>query len=133
MNATMKYEGTYHKSYHSDYRTNSRRRKQNVFSSKRMLFIAITVVAILLGVVIGNNVINSSHSSAYTTVEKELCYTSIKIQSGDTLWTIAEEYMCPEYDDINAYIKDVKQINNLHSDTIHAGRYLMVPYYEVIK
>ena len=108
-------------------------RKQASISNKRILFIAITVVAILLGVVLGNNVSNGSHTKAYNDVQKELYYTSIEIQPGDTLWSIAEEYMCSEYDDVNDYIKDIKKVNGLHRDTIHAGNYLMVPYYKVVE
>lgn len=125
MNTTMRYEESYRRTHHT--------RRHSSAGSKRVLFIAITVVAILLGIVLGNNVLNASHSSAYSDVEKELYYTSIQIESGDTLWTIAEEYMCSEYDDVNDYINDVKQINNLHTDVIHAGAYLLVPYYEVVE
>ncbi|MGN1154642.1 MAG: LysM peptidoglycan-binding domain-containing protein [Agathobacter sp.] len=133
MNTTMRYEHSYRNSYTNRSRCAHNRRRQTSYKNKRVLFVAITVVVILLGIVLGNNIINASHSSAYSEVEKELCYTSVEIEEGDTLWSIAEEYMCSEYDDVNDYIKDIKQINNLHSDTIHAGGYLMVPYYEIIK
>ena len=134
MNATMRYNHQRHTyGYTSTRQSSFRQKRRSVAMSKRFLFTAITVVAILLGIVLGNNVLNSSHSSAYSDVQKEVRYTSIKIESGDTLWTIAEEYMCSEYDDVNDYIKDVKEINGLYSDVIHAGNYLMVPYYEVVQ
>lgn len=136
MNATIGYNNSHRDTYRytrtANHRTLSQKRRSAAMS-KRFLFTAITVVAILLGIVLGNNVLSSSHSSAYSDVQKEVRYTSIKIESGDTLWTIAEEYMCSEYDDVNDYIKDVKEINGLYSDVIHAGNYLMVPYYEVVK
>lgn len=109
------------------------RKRTSVYLNKKVIYVAITVVAILLGIVIGNNIINSSSSSATTEHTKELYYTSVEIEAGDTLWTIAEEYMSAEYDDVNEYIKEVKQINNMYSDTIHAGSYIMVPYYEVVE
>ena len=109
------------------------KRKSSYFSHRRMLFVAITVVSILLGIVIGNNVISTSSSSATTEHTRELYYTSVEIEAGDTLWTIAEEYMSAEYDDINEYIKEIKKINGIYNDTIHAGNYLMVPYYEVVE
>lgn len=134
MNATMRYNHQRHTyGYTSTRQSSLRQKRRSVAMSKRFLFTAITVVAILLGIVLGNNVLNSSHSSAYSDVQKEVRYTSIKIESGDTLWTIAEEYMCSEYDDVNDYIRDVKEINGLYSDVIHAGGYLMVPYYEVVE
>lgn len=55
--------------------------------------------------------------------------TSVQIQKGDTLWGIASEYMSDEYNDINEYICEIKLSNRLSSDTIHAGNYIIVPYY----
>lgn len=58
-------------------------------------------------------------------------YKSIVVSNGDTLWTIAEEYMDAEhYDSINDYIREVKSMNTLTDDTIHYGEYLVIPYYD---
>lgn len=56
-------------------------------------------------------------------------YTSIQVESGDTLWEIAEEYRTEEYEDINSYIEEVKEINHLTSSHITDGMYLCIPYY----
>lgn len=56
-------------------------------------------------------------------------FTSVKIQSGDTLWDLAQTYYSNEYESLTDYIEDVKKINSLTSDSIHAGKYLMIPYY----
>lgn len=57
-------------------------------------------------------------------------YTSYEIKEGDTLWSIAETYMDDaHYDSVNDYIKEVKSINGLTNDTIHADCYLVIPYY----
>lgn len=56
-------------------------------------------------------------------------YTSISIETGDTLWDIAEEYK-PEEMTCKEYINEIKQINSLSSDDIHSGNYLMVYYIE---
>ena len=58
-------------------------------------------------------------------------FISIQIQSGDTLSSIAKEYAVSE-DKYSDYIEEVKSINNLKSDTIHAGCYLMIPIYQII-
>ncbi len=55
-------------------------------------------------------------------------YTSVRIGQGDTLWTIAEQY-CTDPAEIRSYIKELKSINNLERDEIHAGNYLTVVYY----
>lgn len=61
--------------------------------------------------------------------DRTKCYKSIEIQPGDTLWSIAEEYMTEEYPSVNAYVKEVKEINGFNGNTIYEGCYLMVPYY----
>lgn len=54
---------------------------------------------------------------------------SIEIKKGDTLWSIASEYMCEEYKDLNEYIEEIKDSNGMITDEIHAGNYIIVPYY----
>ena len=54
---------------------------------------------------------------------------SIEIQKGDTLWSIASTHMSDEYDDVNEYIAEIMVSNGLSSDRIHAGNYIIVPYY----
>lgn len=57
-------------------------------------------------------------------------YKSVEIMPGDTLWAIAEEYSDTEnYASTVEYIEEVKRMNSLKSNTIHAGNYLIVPYY----
>ncbi len=58
-------------------------------------------------------------------------YTSIQIKTGDTLWEIAGRYMTNEYDDRNEYMREVCSINHISEDEIHAGQFLVVPYYSV--
>lgn len=56
-------------------------------------------------------------------------YTSIEIQSGDSLWSIASEHMTEEYGSVQEYMKEIKSLNGLRSDEIHAGKFLVIPYY----
>lgn len=56
-------------------------------------------------------------------------YTSIQIEPGSSLWDIAEKYASSEYESLEAYIQEVRQINHLDEDTIYAGSYLCIPYY----
>ena len=61
----------------------------------------------------------------------DIQYKVIEIEYGDTLWNIAKENMTPGYSDINEYIDEIKECNQLSSDRITSGNYLMIPYYEV--
>ena len=56
-------------------------------------------------------------------------YRSYMIESGDTLWTIADRECGTMWKSNWDYIDEVMRINGLHSDRIHAGNYLTLPYY----
>lgn len=57
-------------------------------------------------------------------------FTSIKIEKGDTLWSIANENMdYDHYKNVSEYVNEVKTMNSLTSDRIVAGSYLIIPYY----
>lgn len=63
--------------------------------------------------------------------EKQLCksYTSIEIRPGDSLWSIAAEYITDDYDSVQDYVKEIKSWNGLETDEIHSGRFLIIPYH----
>ena len=60
----------------------------------------------------------------------EKSFITIEIQEGTTLSSIAEEYALSAAD-YGDYITEVKKINNLREDTIHAGCYLLIPVYDI--
>lgn len=55
--------------------------------------------------------------------------TSIQIESGDTLWTLAEEYYTEEFSSVPEYVAEIKRMNGLSTDTLYAGSYLLIPHY----
>ena len=58
------------------------------------------------------------------------CYKSIVIQEGDSLWSLAERHIDSESETaVKEYIKELKQINQLESETIQTGEHLIIPYY----
>ena len=54
---------------------------------------------------------------------------SVKIEVGDSLWSIASEYFTDDFVSIRQYISEIKRMNNLTGDTLYAGGYILVPYY----
>lgn len=56
--------------------------------------------------------------------------TSVYVEKGDSLWSIAEEYYTPECGSMKEYVREIKNTNNLESNTIRYGYTLLVPYYE---
>jgi len=74
-----------------------------------------------------------SFTSLANTDTKDVSYkyfTTIQVEEGDTLWTIAEEYMDDiHYESVKDYITEVMYINKFSDETILCGQYLVVPYY----
>ena len=63
----------------------------------------------------------------------DIQYKVVEIKDGDSLWSIAKENMDNTTDsgfiNIYQYIHEIKRCNNMKSNQINAGCYLMVPYY----
>lgn len=105
------------------------RRKREVYMKKLLLGIFLLILIMCMSILLGSNFADA-HGNAQEAPVEHKYYKSIKINSGDTLWGIAEEYMNDEYNSINDYIEEVKQINGLDSDDIHDSRFLTVAYYD---
>lgn len=56
-------------------------------------------------------------------------YTSIEIQEGDTLWSIACQYADENFISVQDYIEELRYMNQLSSDRIFEGHYLTISYY----
>lgn len=56
-------------------------------------------------------------------------YKSLEIQDGESLWSIATRYNTHDQMTIKSYIKELKAMNGLKQDTIHAGQHLTVLYF----
>lgn len=108
------------------------RKKQRIHKGMRYSRLWITAVAILSVITVlltGIIMLQISHTEAADSKNLKIYYKSVYIQTGDSLWSIAEDNMTPEYDNIRDYIREIKRLNQISSDKIHAGAYLVVPYY----
>ena len=57
-------------------------------------------------------------------------YARIEVKYGDTLWSIAGQYMDKEHYTRNSYVKEIKSINHVHDENeIKEGQMLIIPYY----
>lgn len=90
-------------------------------------FSLLTVCTLIFGIL----TFGVLHSSAGSEQEHHFkYYTSIVIEEGDTLWSIADQYMDRNVQGKIAYIDEVKSINHIHDgDRITVGQMLIVPYY----
>lgn len=106
------------------------RRKAKLIRCRQIAAVKCFIVSLIMIIVVGVSgilVVNASNKTEDT--ECTRYYTSICVDSNDTLWSIAKEYH-PENCDITRYISDIRAINNMSSDTIYAGQNLIVYYYE---
>lgn len=92
-----------------------RRRK---VAARRMAVSVILLAALIISLIVAGK--SSVKTDAAETLEKY--YKSVAIESGDTLYDISQEYGCT--------VDELKEINDLDSNTIHAGQSLVVIYYK---
>lgn len=104
-----------------------RKREAVVRRQKKLLAIAI-LVFVSLGILLGTT-ISAQASSEADVASYNKYYTSVRVEAGDTLWTIADEYIEDLNIDKQEYINEICTINNICEDEIHAGDYVVVAYY----
>ncbi len=92
-----------------------------------MLSIIITLFIILVDLTFTAKAANAENAVSGSGIK---CYKSICIESGDSLWSIADREMGAGWSDERDYIAEVKEINGLRSDKILAGDYICLPYYQ---
>ena len=76
---------------------------------------------------------SKSLASDGSTQEYYKYFKTVKLEAGDSLESLAEEYANPEMTTEKLYIEEVVFINNLESaDTPISDRYIIIPYYTTI-
>ena len=104
-------------------RNNYYRTRIIVRNRRIMLFAGIILTILVAFCVFGNR------AAAENSREVNTYYTSYEIQDGDTLWTIADQFMTPENSDKDAFISNIKRMNHMLDDNIQSGNYLVIEYY----
>ena len=103
--------------------------KREAIVKKQRTFLAILVtVLISSGILLGSS-INALASSKADVSSYYKYYTSVKIEEGDTLWSMADEYIGNFNLSKAEYIKEICQINDISKNEIYAGDYIVIPYY----
>lgn len=94
----------------------------------RNLMIVLLMVAAFLSGFFGRTLLNSHAEEAFIRPVQRY-YTSIQIQSGDSLWNIAERYLEGSGYSPREYVDEIKRMNGLKGEEIHAGEFLTVVYF----
>lgn len=96
---------------------------------QKMFFLFLLTLLMMFGIGVGFGTLltraeEPERNSAYK------YYTNIEIQSGDTLWEIADSYMdSTHYMSRTDYMNEVMSINHMVTDQLVAGQKIIVPYY----
>ena len=107
-------------------------KRDRIRRTKQIIERVLLTICLIALLAIGSSAILSK---ATTTEEAKNIYykyyTQIEIESGDSLWDIAGEYMeHGPYESRKDYMNEVVEINQLSNTTIIKGQHLVVPYYE---
>lgn len=92
----------------------------------KKLLILFAAALIIIGLPVGIITAIPANAQTQDCIRPEATYNSIKIGQGETLESIAREYNSGSFYTTYEYIDEIKRINNLCSDKIHAGCYLTV-------
>lgn len=107
-----------------------KRRKRRQQMLRNRIFSAVVTVCLVLAFAVGYYSIKSSANTGDEQVSFKY-YTSVTVEQGDTLWSIADEFIdYNQYKSKAAYIAEVQSINHLDDTAdIITGQALIVPYY----
>ena len=119
-----------------DFSELQERKQQREFRRKKPFYITGIILLISLFIMFiflcfGNRIVTAKEPVS------EIQYKVIEVAEEDSLWSIARENLASEanqagFSDIYQYVHEIKKCNNLKSDQINAGCYLMIPYYTLI-
>ena len=59
-------------------------------------------------------------------IDKPIRYTNFVVHKGDTLWSIAEQYV-PQKMDIREYIIEIEKVNPIDNSFLAEGREIILP------
>lgn len=97
-----------------------------MLSMKKMLVI-LALMVFMMSCLFGKTLVVASGEERDSGFSRY--YTTIRIEEGDSLWTIAETYRKNSGMEIREYLYELKKINGLVSDRIMAGESLTVMYF----
>ena len=115
-----------------DFSELQKKKRQRELREKRPFFITgavliISLLSVCFFLYFGDRVVKAQESA------NDIQYKVVEIKDGDSLWSIAQENMDNTNDsgfiNIYQYIHEIKRCNNMKSNQVNAGCYLMVPYY----
>ena len=88
-----------------------------------LFLIALSLTFIVfIGIAFNNGGRRANASSDFST-----CYISVMVEDGDTLFSLADKYYSSYSGTKENFIESICRINNIDSDNIDAGEYIIIP------
>lgn len=101
------------------------RRKAKTAFRRRLLMIVLAIILTMICIVtipVSRFIVAAGEQGG-----RSLCYTTYVVQSGDTLWDIADTHRNDTFNTHKAYIREVMRANGLESSRIYDGQLLLIP------
>lgn len=103
-----------------------RKRQREV---RRIFVLAGIAVVLVLGFALSYHALLSHANTEIENISYKY-FTSIQVEPGDTLWSLADKYADQEhYTSRDQYIAEVMAMNHMSGEELSAGSYLILPYY----
>ncbi|MCR3922345.1 MAG: LysM peptidoglycan-binding domain-containing protein [Firmicutes bacterium] len=95
--------------------------RKSQMEKKRQKLLKVAIILLVWSVVIGMTFLNNSVAVGETRLPK-----TVVVETGDTLWTLAQSYLPPRTD-IRDYLTVVKKHNQLSGPIVYPGQLLELP------
>jgi len=92
----------------------------------KIAFLLLFMVVLFLVVLF---VLPERTAAAGNTAGATYTITSVQIEEGDSLWSIASTYYTEEFSSVSDYVTEIKRMNGLSSDVLYTGSYLVIPQF----
>ena len=99
----------------------------NTLSGRRKMF-GWTAVAFIAAVIILCGTIHIFASSGDSRPYNKY-YTSVRVEEGDTVWSIADRYIADSQVSKRDYVDEICRLNSLADGNVRSGDYIVVSYY----
>lgn len=114
-----------------EYRNYKRKVRRQRELRNKIIFTVMSLIIIVTAVFAFQSFVSKAQEENPDVTYKY--FTSLEIEQGDTLWNIAQEYIdYGYYDNVQEYVDEVLDINNMSDDTIKAGQCIIIPYFSNI-
>ena len=112
-----------------EFRAYKRRLRRQRERRRRVMSVVLTLCLIMTCVISYHSITSSAKSGSEELNLKY--YTGVTFENGDTLWSIADDYIdYTQYKNKDSYINEICSINNLEdASDIRCGQRLIVPYF----